>query len=124
MRLSFTAIPLAIVLTGCAVGPNYERPNVPAPITFRAPEPLPPDQAASLADLKWFEVFKDPELQNLVRSGLSQNYDLATPWPASNKRAPISASRAPISFRSLLLEETLTSPASRATARFLSRPIS
>src|SRR5580658_8579126 len=76
MRLSFTAIPLAIVLTGCAVGPNYERPNVPAPITFRAPEPLPPDQAASLADLKWFEVFKDPELQNLVRSGLSQNYDL------------------------------------------------
>ncbi len=76
MRFSLTAIPLAILLTGCAVGPNYERPNVPAPITFRAPEPLPPDQAASLADLKWFEVFKDPELQNLVRTGLSQNYDL------------------------------------------------
>jgi outer membrane protein, multidrug efflux system len=76
MKLSFTAIPLAMVLTGCAVGPNYERPNVPAPVTFRAPEPLPPDQAASLADLKWFEVFKDPELQNLVRAGLAQNYDL------------------------------------------------
>jgi len=64
------------VLTGCAVGPNYQRPNIPAPPTFRAPEPLPPDQAASLADLKWFEVFKDPELQNLVRNGLAQNYDL------------------------------------------------
>src|SRR3984957_13198583 len=76
MRLSFTAIPLVIVLTGCAVGPNYERPNISAPPTFRAPEPLPPDQAASLADLKWFEVFKDPELQNLVRTGLAQNYDL------------------------------------------------
>ena len=74
MRLSF--LPLVIVLTGCAVGPNYERPNIPAPPTFRAPEPLPPDQAASLADLKWFEVFKDPELQNLVRTGLAQNYDL------------------------------------------------
>jgi outer membrane protein, multidrug efflux system len=74
MRLSF--IPLILILSGCAVGPNYERPNVPAPTTFRAPEPLPPDQAASLADLKWFEVFKDPELQKLVRTGLAQNYDL------------------------------------------------
>jgi outer membrane protein, multidrug efflux system len=74
MRFSFIA--LIVVLSGCAVGPNYERPNVPAPPSFRAPEPLPPDQAASLADLKWFEVFKDPELQNLVRTGLAQNYDL------------------------------------------------
>jgi multidrug efflux system outer membrane protein len=75
MRFLF-AIPIAVILTGCAVGPNYERPNVPAPPSFRAPEPLPPDQASSLADLKWFEVFKDPELQNLVRTGLAQNYDL------------------------------------------------
>ncbi len=58
------------------MGPNYVRPNVPVPVTFRAPEPLPADQAASLADLKWFEVFKDPELQTLVRSGLEHNYDL------------------------------------------------
>jgi hypothetical protein len=54
MKLKFIAIPLTIALTACAVGPNYERPNVPAPISFRAPDPLPPDQAASLADLKWF----------------------------------------------------------------------
>jgi multidrug efflux system outer membrane protein len=74
--MKFSFIPLVLLLSGCAVGPNYERPNVPAPITFRAPEPLPPDQAASLADLKWFEVFKDPELQKLVRQGLVQNYDL------------------------------------------------
>jgi NodT family efflux transporter outer membrane factor (OMF) lipoprotein len=74
--MRFSLIPLLLILSGCAVGPNYERPNVPAPVTFRAPEPLPPDQAASLADLKWFEVFKDPELQNLVRTGLAQNYDL------------------------------------------------
>lgn len=76
MKFSFLAIPLALLLAGCTVGPNYERPKVPAPISFRAPEPLPPDQAASLADLKWFEVFKDPELQQLVRTGLTQNYDL------------------------------------------------
>jgi multidrug efflux system outer membrane protein len=76
MKFSFTALPFALLLAGCAVGPNYERPNVPVPISFRAPEPLPADQAASLADLKWFEVFKDPELQKLVRLGLEQNYDL------------------------------------------------
>jgi multidrug efflux system outer membrane protein len=76
MRYPLIAIPLAIVLTGCALGPNYERPNVPLPPSFRAPEPLPPDQAASLADLKWFEVFKDAQLQMLIREGLAQNYDL------------------------------------------------
>jgi len=76
MKFSLTAIPFALVLAGCAVGPNFERPHVPVPTSFRAPEPLPPDQAASLADLKWFEVFKDSELQNLVRTGLAQNYDL------------------------------------------------
>jgi multidrug efflux system outer membrane protein len=74
--MKFSFVPFLVLLSSCAVGPNYERPKVPAPITFRAPAPLPPDQAASLADLKWFEVFKDPELQKLVRTGLAQNYDL------------------------------------------------
>src|SRR5207249_3274764 len=39
-------------------------------------ETLPPPQAASLADLKWFEIFKDEKLQELVRTALEQNYDL------------------------------------------------
>ncbi|HWF45831.1 MAG TPA: efflux transporter outer membrane subunit, partial [Bryobacteraceae bacterium] len=63
-------------LTGCAVGPNYRRPAVQVPQTFRAPEPLPASQAASFADLKWWEVFKDPDLQSLIRTALQQNYDL------------------------------------------------
>jgi len=76
MKPLLIAIPVAILLASCTVGPNYARPSVPTPTTFRAPDPLPPDQAASLADEKWFEVFKDPELQKLVRTGLTQNYDL------------------------------------------------
>ena len=44
--------------------------------TFRAPEPLPAPQAASLADLKWWEVFKDEKLQDLIRAALAANYDL------------------------------------------------
>jgi multidrug efflux system outer membrane protein len=65
-----------ILLTGCTVGPKYRRPGVQVPGTFRAPAPLPPQQAASLADLKWWEVFKDGELQGLIRTALVQNYDL------------------------------------------------
>jgi len=76
MKFPFIAIPIALVLAGCTVGPNYKRPVVAPPVAFRAPEPLAPNQAASLADLKWFEVFNDPALQELVRTGLSQNYDL------------------------------------------------
>jgi len=64
------------LFAGCAVGPNYRRPNIQAPAAFRAPEPLPPQEAASMAVLKWFEVFNDPELQNLVRAALQRNYDL------------------------------------------------
>jgi multidrug efflux system outer membrane protein len=61
---------------GCTVGPNYGRPAVAIPSDFRASAPLPPAQAASLADLKWFEVFKDKELQGLIRTALEKNYDL------------------------------------------------
>jgi NodT family efflux transporter outer membrane factor (OMF) lipoprotein len=61
---------------GCTLGPNYKRPSVQVPTSFRAPEPLPPAQAASVADLKWFEVFKDEKLQELVRRALERNYDL------------------------------------------------
>jgi multidrug efflux system outer membrane protein len=67
---------LAVLTTGCTVGPNYQRPAIATPTTFRAPQPLPSDQAASLADLKWFQVFKDQQLQDLVRTALVRNYDL------------------------------------------------
>ena len=72
---SFLAL-LPLVLAGCMVGPNYKRPAIATPAGFRAPEPLPPDQAASLADLKWFQVFKDQQLQDLIRTALVRNYDL------------------------------------------------
>jgi len=63
-------------MTGCMLGPNYHRPDVQVPQNFRAPDPLPAPQAESLADLKWWEVFKDEDLQKLVRTALQQNYDL------------------------------------------------
>jgi outer membrane protein, multidrug efflux system len=77
MTYRATAVLIAAALmTGCTLGPNYQRPTVQIPENFRAPSPLPAPQAESFADLKWWEVFKDPELQQLVRTALQQNYDL------------------------------------------------
>lgn len=77
MKYSMLAIVAgAGLLSSCTVGPNYARPTVPVPANFRAPDPLPAPQAESLADLKWFEVFKDEQLQELTRTALAQNYDL------------------------------------------------
>jgi len=67
---------LAVFSTACTVGPNYRRPAIQVPETFRAPEPLSPTKAESLADLKWFELFRDDKLQDLIRTALAQNYDL------------------------------------------------
>jgi len=65
------------LLTGCMVGPKYHRPAVKPPDVFRgSTDPRPPTDPASLADLKWFEVFKDERLQDLIRTALVENYDL------------------------------------------------
>jgi outer membrane protein, multidrug efflux system len=77
MRFRSTAVLVAAGwLGGCTVGPNYHRPAVLVPQAFRAPNPLPAPQASSLADLKWWEVFRDEKLQDLIRAALAANYDL------------------------------------------------
>ena len=76
MQARALPILMAGLLAGCAVGPNYKRPTTAVPPAFRAPQPLPPAEAASIADLKWFDVFKDEQLQALIRTALERNYDL------------------------------------------------
>ena len=65
------------LLGGCMVGPNYHRPAVQTP-AFRdlAENPQAQAQVASYADLPWWDVFKDPKLQDLIRNALKGNYDL------------------------------------------------
>src|SRR5580704_2820081 len=67
-------LPLFLLLPGCAVGPNYKRPNVAAPTVFRGPTET--AQQASFADLPWWEIFHDETLTELVKTALSNNYDL------------------------------------------------
>jgi len=64
----------ASVLTGCAVGPNYKRPDVPAPPQFRGGESQP--TANSLAEVKWFDLFQDDVLRGLIKEALQANYDI------------------------------------------------
>ncbi|MGC4049240.1 MAG: efflux transporter outer membrane subunit [Paludibaculum sp.] len=66
-----------LCLAGCAVGPDYKRPDLSVPKGFRVPDPqVPTTESASLADTPWFEVFQDEQLQGLIREALVSNYDL------------------------------------------------
>jgi multidrug efflux system outer membrane protein len=69
------AAALAASVAGCAaVGPNYQRPEVTPSPQFRAQ--IGANEANSLADLPWWEVFNDPALKSLITQALNQNYDL------------------------------------------------
>jgi outer membrane protein, multidrug efflux system len=61
------------ILGGCAVGPNYKRPAINAPENFRFTESR---TTNSLGDLPWWKVFKDPVLQGLIGTAITNNYDL------------------------------------------------
>jgi len=76
VKRRWLAATMTILLGGCMVGPDYRRPPVTAPDVFRSSPPSSAPDAQSIGDLKWFEVFKDEELQELIRTALAQNYDL------------------------------------------------
>src|SRR6201981_1524281 len=66
-----------VLLTGCTVGPKYKRPPVTVPDSYRGLAPdAGPQTAASLGDEKWWTVFQAPQLQELIRTALVQNYDV------------------------------------------------
>jgi multidrug efflux system outer membrane protein len=63
---------MALLLTGCAVGPNYQRPAVTAPPQFRAATGVP----GSPGDTKWQDLFQDEKLRDLITIALAENYDI------------------------------------------------
>jgi multidrug efflux system outer membrane protein len=75
-----TSLTLLLLFTGCAVGPKYTRPEYPVPASHRSETALPavaPAAAApTLGDMKWFDLFSDEKLQELIRTALKDNYDI------------------------------------------------
>ena len=67
-----------LLSAGCAVGPNYQRPPYPIPLSHRSETALPAaaPTPATLGDVKWFELFRDEKLQELIRIALMENYDV------------------------------------------------
>src|SRR5262249_6280540 len=92
--LTLSAMGAVLWMGACSVGPNYKRPAVSVPASFRgvvspADEPTPASapasasatasdgrRTASLGNEKWWEVFQDKELQELIRTALKNNYDV------------------------------------------------
>ncbi len=73
MRPIFAPLALALLLAGCAVGPNYKTPDAHPPDTFRGSNG---SATNSLGDLPWWQLFQDPDLQALIQTALTNNYDL------------------------------------------------
>jgi multidrug efflux system outer membrane protein len=70
---SLSALAL-LALSACAVGPRYQRPETEVPSAFRYT--LGADEAASIANLGWWEMYRDPILQGLIEEALRSNQDL------------------------------------------------
>lgn len=63
---------VALALSGCVFGPNYRRPDVPLPQTFRAPV----GEATNVVNTSWWEGFNDPDLNALIKQAIDANEDL------------------------------------------------
>ena len=98
-NIAITLSAATLLLSGCTVGPKYKRPTIDTPTVYRGAEAsgntqtsetphdmdgnalpgqanAPASAALSLGDEKWWEVFGDPQLQDLIRTALKQNYDV------------------------------------------------
>jgi outer membrane protein, multidrug efflux system len=72
MTRRLAPVACALVLAGCSMAPEYRRPDVDPPRDWRVPAEGP----GSLADLPWWELFRDPDLQTLIRTGLTESKDV------------------------------------------------
>jgi len=78
MRNCTVLLSAALLLSGCTVGPNYKRPVVAVPPTYRGavPDETAQTDTATLGDQKWRDIFQDEQLRALIRTALQQNYDV------------------------------------------------
>ncbi len=69
MTKSFLAITIGLLLAGCSMAPDYQRPEVPQGASWQV-------SSDAKTNLGWQQQFSDPTLQSLIRSALENNRDL------------------------------------------------
>ena len=93
--LAFAMLMVAMavmLLAGCTVGPDYKRPQLDLPKDYGVV------QSSAQPPEKWWTVFGDPVLAELVDEALAANYDLkaaAADWLAQFRRSPVERQRPP-----------------------------
>jgi outer membrane protein, multidrug efflux system len=119
-RLTIALIVLNLV-TGSTAGQKKTQSPVPTPDHFRSGEAA-PDQN-SIGDLKWFEVFKDAELQSLIRTAMQNNYDFHSAVARINaERANVGLARSE-QFPQFVASADLTTTKNSANGQFSGSPI-
>lgn len=82
-----------LLVTSCMFGPNYQREELPMPAAFRGGS----SSESSIADLPWWKVFKNRDLQNLLTDTYSNNRDLRSVMAnVERARQYVTVARAPI----------------------------
>jgi len=85
------AAALAMLMTSCTMGPDYERPDVITPEEFRGPMPA----GESVANVPWWELYQDPVLQELIQTALEDNRSVREAFARINEfRANLRIARA------------------------------
>ncbi len=89
--LALLLLPLLLPTAGCLLGPDYETPEFTAPGSY----PQPAATGTTIANLAWWEVYRDPVLQHLIRTAIAENQDLGIAiWRIEEARARYGVVRA------------------------------
>ena len=67
---------MSVALPGCTVGPDYERPQVETPDSWHADLGYSEVAGQPLNDMAWFDIFRDEDLQEMIRTALDHNKDM------------------------------------------------
>ena len=72
MRNAVLCVAAGVLVSACAVGPDYKRPQTESPQDWRVEYP----KAAEVANTMWWEQFGDPALDQLIEEALHGNLDI------------------------------------------------
>ena len=95
MKFATLFLILAVFVSGCAIGPRYRDPMMELPQSYRSYTTQ--EHGEAMIDLPWWKVFRDEKLQELIREGVLNNYDLrAAAARVDEARAVVGVTRAQI----------------------------